>query len=140
MSAKLIRSLSQHTKPVHALALRLAEGGLPMVASASGDRTIRFWQPTIGRMVRYVRLDAEPLNIAWLSDGSRLVASCVDGHIRIVDANEVKVVQNLPAIKGWAYAIAVHPSDASVVVGGSDSQLRRVLVGVAEENLPPTAR
>ena len=66
-SAKLIRSLNQHTKPVHALALRPTEVGLPMVASAAGDRTIRLWQPTIGRMVRYVRLDAEPLNIAWQS-------------------------------------------------------------------------
>ena len=67
-AAKLIRGLNQHTKPVHALAVRPGESGLPMVASAAADRTIRFWQPTIGRMVRYVRLDAEPLDIAWLDD------------------------------------------------------------------------
>lgn len=128
-SAKLIRSLNQHTKPVRALTLRPNEDGLPMVASAAGDRTIRFWQPTIGRMVRYVRLDAEPLNIAWLNDGSRIVASCVDGRVRVIDADEVKVTQTLPAIKGWAYAIAPHPSDGSLVVGGSDGQLRRVIFG-----------
>ena len=44
--------------------------------------------------------------------------------------------QNLPAIEGWAYAIAVHPSDGSLVVGGSDGQLRRVIVRAAEKNLP----
>jgi len=131
-SAKLIRSLNQHTKPVHALALRPAEIGLPMVASAAGDRTIRLWQPTIGRMVRYVRLDAEPLNIAWLSDGSRIVASCVDGRVRVIDADEVKVVQTLTAIEGWAYAIGVHPSDGSVAVGGSNGQLRRVKIGLVQ--------
>lgn len=139
-SGKLIRSSNQHIKPVHALALRHVAGELPMVASAAGDRTIRFWQPTIGRMVRYVRLDAEPLNIAWLRDGSRIVASCVDGRVRVIDADEVKVIQTLPALKGWAYAIAVHPSDGSIVVGGSDGQLRRIVVQVAEENRTSTAR
>lgn len=125
-SSKLIRSLNQHTKPVHALALRPAQKGLPMVASAAGDRTIRFWQPTIGRMLRYARLEAEPLNIAWI-DGSRIAASCVDGRVRIVNADEVTVLEDLPAIAGWAYAMAVHPLDGSLVVGGSDGAVRRVV-------------
>lgn len=137
-SARLVRSQNQHTKPVHALALRPAEGGLPMVASAAGDHTIRFWQPTIGRMVRYARLSAEPLQIAWLGHNSRIVACCVDGRIRVVDAEEVRVMQTLPAITGWAYAIAVHPYDGSVVVGGSRGQLRRILVDAGEE--APAAR
>ena len=101
-----------------------------MVASASGDRTIRFWQPTIGRMVRYVRLESEPLAIAWLSNGSLLVASCVDGRVRAVDTDNVSVVETLPAIDGWAYGIAVHPTDGSLVVSGSDGQLRRLKMDV----------
>ena len=125
-SAKLLRSLNQHTKSVNAVALRPAEDGLPMVAAAAGDRTIRFWQPTIGRMVRYVRLEAEPLNIAWMNSGTRILAACVDGRIRVVDPEEVEVTETLPAIDGWAYAIAVHPNDGSVTVGGTDGQLRRI--------------
>lgn len=125
-SAKLLRSLNQHTRSVHAVALRPAEDGLPMVASAAGDRTIRFWQPTIGRMVRYIRLEAEPLNIAWMNGGTRILAACVDGRIRVIDAEEVEVTETLPAIDGWAYAIAVHPKDGSVTVGGSDGQIRRI--------------
>ena len=125
-SGKLRRSLSQHTKPVHALALRPAEDGLPMVASAASDRTIRFWQPTIGRMVRYIRLDVEPLDIAWLRNGSQVVAACVDGHIRVIDADEVKVTQTLPAINGWAYTLAVHPADGNIVVAGADGQIQRI--------------
>ena len=125
-AVKLIRSLSQHTKPVHDLALRPAAEGLAMVASAAGDRTIRFWQPTIGRMVRYVRLDAVPLCIAWLGDGTRIVASCTDGQVRVIDADEVKVLQTIPAINGWAYAVAIHPTERSLVVGGSNGILRRI--------------
>lgn len=125
-TGELIRSLSQHTKQIHAVALRPAGGELPMVASAAGDRTIRFWQPTIGRMVRYVRLEAEPVNIAWTNDGNGVLAACVDGHIRVVDPVEVMVTQDLPAIDGWAYAIAVHPSARSVAVGGTDGRIRRI--------------
>ena len=125
-SGKLVHSLNQHTKPVHALAVRPAEGGLPMVASAAGDRTIRFWQPTIGRMVRYVRLESEPLNIAWTSDGGRILAACLDGHVRVIDPDEVKVTQTIQAIDGWAYAIAIHSKDRSVAVGGTSGQIRRI--------------
>ena len=125
-SGELARQLSQHTGPVHALALRPGEGGLPMVASAAGDRTIRFWQPTIGRMVRFVRLDSEPLDVAWLNEGARIAAACVDGRVRVVDADAVRVTRSFAAIDGWAYAIAVHPTDGSVAVGGSGGEVRRI--------------
>jgi WD40 repeat protein len=59
-SGELDRSLDQHTGPVHALALRPAHKGLPMLASAAGDRSVRIWQPTIGRMIRYARLESAP--------------------------------------------------------------------------------
>ena len=125
-SGSLIRSLNQHTKPVNALRLRPIKDGLPMVASAASDKTIRFWQPTIGRMVRYIRLKSEPLNIAWTNDGERILASCVDGHLRVVDPLEVTVMQDLPATDGWSYAIAVHPHDHSAVIGGINGQIRRI--------------
>ena len=96
-----------------------------MVATAAGDRTIRFWQPTIGRMMRYVRLESKPLDIAWINV-ARIVASCVDGQARVVDTENVKVIQTIPVIKGWAYAVAVHPSDGTIAIAGSDGQLHRV--------------
>jgi WD40 repeat protein len=131
-STKLLRSLSQHTQPVSSVAPRPSKEGLPMIASAAADRTIRFWQPTIGRMVRYVRLEAEPLAIAWLNDGSHIVAACVDGQVRVINADDVEVTRTIPAVKGWAYAIAVHPTDGGVAVGGSDGQLCRVLPANAD--------
>ena len=132
-SGTLIRSMNQHTKPVNALELRPVRDGLPMVASAARDRTIRFWQPTIGRMVRYIRLDSEPLNIAWTNDGDRILATCVDGRLRVIDPIEVTVTQDLPATDGWAYAIDVHPHDHSAAIGGINGQVRRIENFVAPE-------
>ena len=135
--SELIRSLSQHTRPVHDLALRPAKAGLPMVASAAADRTIRFWQPTIGRMVRYIRLASAPLDIAWLHDGVRIVAACADGRVRVIDAETVVVIGDLPAVGGLAYSLAVHPTDGSVIVGGQGGELRRVVLRASQPEKAP---
>ena len=124
-SGELIRSLNQHAKPVNSMAICPSSAGKPMIATAAGDRTIRFWQPTIGRIMRYIRLESEPLDIAWVSE-SQMVASCVDGQARVVDTVNVKVLQSIPVIKGWAYAVAVHPIDSTIAIAGSDGQLHRV--------------
>lgn len=125
-SAELIHGLSIHTQPVHHLATRPAADGLPMVASASGDRTVRLWQPTIGRMVRFAKLKSIPLNVAWLPDGSKVVACCTNGHVYVIDPDTVEVLHDIPAVDGWAYSLAVHPTDGTLAVGGSNGQLRRI--------------
>ena len=125
--ASLARNMNQHTAGVAQLAMRPSQDGLPMVASAAADRTVRFWQPTIGRMVRYARLDAVPLDICWLPDGQRLAAACDDGQLRLITADSVAVSQPIAAIpEGWAYAVAAHPEDGSVAVGGADGMIVRV--------------
>ncbi|MAB78601.1 MAG: hypothetical protein CMJ89_04525 [Planctomycetes bacterium] len=126
-TGELIRSLSQHTGSVHSLALRPSTDPLPMVASAATDRTIRFWQPTIGRMVRYVRLPSEALSIAWV-DEETLVASCRDGKLRVVNTFTVQIERELPAVAKLGYSLAVHPTDGSVAVGGLNGEIRRVVV------------
>ena len=119
--------MNNHTLSVHDLALRPGESGLPMIISAGDDRTVRFWQPTIGRMVKFARLEEAPLNTAWLNDGSKVVAVCTDGAVRFVDPDSVEVTSEIHALNGWAYSLAVHPTDGSVVVGGQNAQVRRIV-------------
>ncbi|MFN3192353.1 MAG: WD40 repeat domain-containing protein [Aureliella sp.] len=125
-SGELIRSLSQHTQPIHSVSPQPAEQGLPYIASAAQDRTIRFWQPTIGRMVRYARLESEPLNIVWSPTGEQLFAVCTDGCLHVVDPVDVNVKHRIAAIDGWAYAVDVHPLEPAVAVAGSHGQLQKV--------------
>ena len=96
-SGTLIRNMNNHTLPVHDLALRPDASGLPMIVSAGDDRTVRFWQPTIGRMVKFARLKEAPLNVAWLNNGSRIVAACADGVVRLVDPDSVEVTGEIHA-------------------------------------------
>jgi len=136
----LIHSLDHHTLPVHDIALRPAAPGLPMLASVSDDRTVRLWQPTIGRMVRFVRLSSRPLDVDWLPDGSTVVVACADGRVRRIDPAEAKVTEDIPAVDGWAYSLAVHPADGSIVVGGRDGQIRRVVTGPAKDSADTNGR
>ncbi|HEY8504084.1 MAG TPA: WD40 repeat domain-containing protein [Gemmataceae bacterium] len=122
----LRRSLDNHTLPVHDLAVRPGGDGPPMVASVAEDRTVRFWQPTIGRLVRFARLESAPLAADWLPDGSRAAVACADGRVRLIDPDTATVTGDFPALDGWAYSLAVHPSGAAAVVGGGDGRVKRV--------------
>lgn len=63
-----------------------------------------------------------------------MAVSCTDGHVRVVDPDTVKVTHDLAALEGWAYSLAVHPTDGSILVGGQSGQsgqsgqLRRVMI------------
>jgi WD40 repeat protein len=156
-TGKLIRSLNNHTLPIHDLAVRpvarrqpadrskpeaQAKGRAtrpslalqasivpPMIVTVSEDRSVRLWQPTIGRMVRFVRLDkAVPLAVRWTPDGGRIVIACSDGRLRVIDPDTVAIVQDTPAITGWTYSLDVHPNGREAVVGGADGAVRRVVL------------
>ena len=135
-SGELEMSAQNHTQPVLDLALRpvptaSAAAGLPMICTSSADRTIRLWQPTIGRMVRFVRLTTTvALAVEWTPDGRWIVASCRDGHLRVIDPDTAEVVQDTPAIDGWAYSLAVHPEGKRVAIGGQSGALRSLKLTV----------
>ncbi|MEQ8785853.1 MAG: hypothetical protein RIC55_06125 [Pirellulaceae bacterium] len=125
-SGALLRTLDNHTAEVRDLAVRPGDHPIPMIASASADRTLRLWQPTIGRLVRFARLPAEPLAIDWTPDGSRLLAACTDGRLRVIDPDSVEMVHDLPALDGWAYTVAASPDGEFALIAGSLGQIKAV--------------
>jgi WD40 repeat protein len=122
------RTLNNHTAPVGAMAVRplTVETALPVAASVGDDRTVRFWQPTIGRLMRFAKLPSIPLDCAWTPDGAALVVTCRDGHLRRIDPDTVEVLEDRPVLDGWAYSLAVHPGGQHAVVGGQGGELRVV--------------
>lgn len=104
---QLQRTLSQHTEAIHAIAFR---PGTAICASAGDDRSVRIWQPEIGRMVRIVRQhDASILALAWKSDGSALFTAGQEGIIRQLDAASDRVERTWQDHKDWIYAVAISP-------------------------------
>ena len=128
------RVLSNHTSAINDLKIQpiIDSQALPMVASAGDDRTVRFWQPTIGRLVRFARLDSAALALAWSADGRIIWAACKDGRLRGIDPTDASVKGVLSAIDGVAYSLAVAP-DRRVLVAGSNGQLR-IMGDLLKEN------
>ncbi len=121
-----LRNLDNHTGAVVDLAAQPGDRPLPYLASASIDRTVRLWQPSIGRLVRFARLPVEPCSLAWRPDGERIAVGCADGKLRIINPNTVQIEQTLDALDGWVFEVAA-AADGSFAVGGTAGALVRVI-------------
>jgi WD40 repeat protein len=118
------RTLINHTKEVFAMRVRPSSvDSISVAATISQDRTVRFWQPTIGRMMRFVRLESVPYDFCWQSNGRILVAACHDGKVRTIDSDSAQVLRTIDALDGIAYSIAADAKDG-LLVGGANGQLR----------------
>lgn len=90
---KHIRTLNNHTGSVTDLVMQEMQttSGEGRLISTSEDRTVRLWQPEIGRMVRFVRLGSIPRRVVNLADGD-LAVGCDDGTVIVIDPLEMKIV------------------------------------------------
>jgi WD40 repeat protein len=122
-TGKLQRSFSHHTDIVHCLSFRprTVVGGEPVpfyCASGSDDKTVRVWQPEIGRMVRIVRGHEGPIfAVAYSRDGARLFSAGKEGVIRIIDADSDEILHHWAAHEDWIYALALSPDGRSLASG-----------------------
>ncbi|MDA1049594.1 MAG: hypothetical protein O3C40_03820 [Planctomycetota bacterium] len=126
---EMIRTLNNHTNEIHDIAVRPGSTEPPFVlASSSADRTVRFWWPVPGRMIRFAKLPSAALDIQWTPDGTSLVAACADGHLRTIDPDSVQITHDVEVGANWLHTIAVAPDGASAFVGGSSGLLQAVKI------------
>jgi WD40 repeat protein len=136
-SGLALRALDNHLAPVNDLALRplltaahqeagAARAALPMLASASDDKTVRLWQPTIGRLVRFARLPAVPQSVLWSPSGDRLLVGCNDGVLRVLDPETAEVTQELGGPPQHIYTLVGQPGGAPRALVAGDAQPRSI--------------
>lgn len=128
---RLLRSLNQHTEAIRALAFRPARvgpaaGALPeFCATAGDDRTVRVWQPGLGRMVRIVRgQEGAVLALTWSVDGRWLFSAGRDGVIRCVEGDSDVLRAKWQAQDDWIYALAASPAGERLASGGWGGRVR----------------
>ena len=123
--ARVIRSFNNHVGPVFDLAVRPGSSVRPMLASCSKDGTVRLWQPTIGRMVRFARLKAVPRCLAWSGDGKVLFAGCSDGAIRAMDPETTEILGTFPLFDRPILSLLVSQPGHAAVAGGFDGNIQK---------------
>lgn len=129
----MLRVLNNHVDVVNQLALRPKRsqeelGDQPMVVTVSDDATVRFWQPTIGRMVRFARLESIPTCVLWNHSGTQVIVGTRSGKIHFIDPTTAQLVRTLEGA-GWINCLALPVEETSLIVGGS--------AGLERISIPP---
>lgn len=125
---EVLRTMPQHRGTVHDLAWQPTNAEAPpgLLASAGGDQTVRFWQPPRGRLVRFARLPAIPLALAWVPGTQEVLVACEDGHIRGLDAGTVGITRDWSLYAEPALSLAVHPHGTHALVGSARGEVRHI--------------
>ena len=118
------RTLDNHVAAIHHVAVRPRAGGAlngepPVwIASLGDDRTVRLWQPLIGRLVRFTKLPSAPRAMAWSGDGMRLFVACNDGAVRELDFDTLEVARTWSGEVGRPHDLLLDRESRHLVVAG----------------------
>ncbi len=111
-----VRTLNNHTASVTDLTITSDRSGTALeLVSTSEDRTVRLWQPEIGRMVRFLRLETIPRRVISLTE-HRLAVASDDGHVYLIDSQEMKILNTLSTQIQPVYELVQHEN--LLLVGG----------------------
>lgn len=124
LTGQSLRTLDNHVAGVHAIAVRrpgvVAEqtAAPTVIATIGEDRTVRLWQPLIGRLVRFTRLPAVPRAVVWDAAGDRLFVGCDDGRVRTLAYETLAVTTTAEGAIGRIYEIAITPAGDRILIAG----------------------
>ena len=62
-----------------------------MLATASGDRTVRIWDARLSKSVANVQTKGENINIAWAPDGKTIAVGNKEDLVSFIDVRSHKI-------------------------------------------------
>jgi WD40 repeat protein/transcriptional regulator with XRE-family HTH domain len=132
-SGQCSKTLSGHTKQVYAIAWspippltplnKGGEGGI--VASGSGDRTIRLWDVRTGQCLRTL-LGHENwvYAVAWSPDGQILASGSGDHTVKLWSVSTGQCLKTLAGHSTWVWSVAFSPDGQILASSSGDRTIR----------------
>ena len=123
----LLRTLNNHVNTVNMLARHApaAERSMDQIASISDDRTVRIWQPRIGRLVKFARLPSEPQCVVWSSDFKSLYVATKTSTICTVDVATMKVTAEQMTTVGFLHELLLD-SDRQLMLAAGEHGFQKI--------------
>jgi len=120
----LVRTMNQHVGTVlGVMFLNGADSPQPVIATWGKDRTVRFWQPTIGRMMRFATLEGVPLSACWDSRDGVLIVGDSMGLLSWIDWRTGKILKTAKVSDDWVVAVAQQADSRKILAGTSGGEL-----------------
>jgi WD40 repeat protein len=109
-----------------------------ILASASGDGTIRLWNVSSGRETRVMKIGSLVNTIAFTQDGKTLASGSWDKLIRLWDVSTGQLRATLAGHQKYVRTLAVSPDGKTLASGGDDDAVRLwdLSTGVELTNFP----
>jgi WD40 repeat protein len=118
----LLRTLNNHTQTVNGLTMPPNSTGGPtdLLASISEDRTVRLWQPRIGRLVKFAKLPSQPRCIVWSADAGTLNIATNEGMIHRIDVTTMKTTAEMMTTVGRIHELLLDSDRHMMFVAGQN--------------------
>jgi WD40 repeat protein len=121
-----LQALDSHTENIRALAF---SPDSRLLASASGDKTIKIWDVASGQMKTLSGNPETVLQIAWSPDGKRIYSiASVEKAIRIWDVASGTLLRKIETPLYWS-SMALSPDGRTIATGGEEIDLWDVATG-----------
>ncbi len=114
------RTLDNHLGAVTGMLLESNPKSLKVrrMISIGEDKTVRLWQPEIGRMIRFQKLASKPTAAIWDHASESVLIGCDNGQVYRLEQESLKTVAEYEPGVGSVRALAVHRPTGRIVVAG----------------------
>ena len=108
--------------PVHSIAFS-PDGA--MLASGSGDNTVRLWEVTTGRELRRLKGHSNPVwSVAFSPDGMMLASGSGDNTVRLWEVATGRELRRLKGHSNPVWSVAFSPDGRLLASGSDDNTVR----------------